>query len=207
MVRLRKYLCLVFLPKFKTVTVKKMKYNSAAKPKSVFSGGISEIWKQDLIQKTRGEHSFIEMEDYRGAPDWWRISGRFLGEMAGQSGPSPLGLGSRQQQQLFSGQSTKCGHWAREDHETINSHRSPMGWRALRHRQHATKLPHIGCVPAFSTVSRSRLPGTEPAKPQEGTKASSQPAPTNLQKNTLNKGTNPVPFDWRTCNSKNYLGI
>lgn len=47
--RLRKYLCLVFLPKFKTVTVKKMKSNGDAKPKSVFSGGISEIWKQDLI--------------------------------------------------------------------------------------------------------------------------------------------------------------
>lgn len=183
--RLRKYLCLVFLPKFKTVTVKKMKSNGDAKPKSVFSGGISEIWKQDLIQKTRGEHSFIEMKNYRGAPDWQRISGRFLGEVAGQSGLSPLGLGSRQQQQLFSGQSTECGRWAREDHKTINSHRSPMGWRALRHRQQATNLPHVGCVPAFFTVSRSRLPGTEPAKPQEGTKASRQSIPTNLWKDTL----------------------
>lgn len=34
MFRLRKYLYLAFLPKFKTVTVKKMKSNGAAKPKS-----------------------------------------------------------------------------------------------------------------------------------------------------------------------------
>lgn len=40
MFRLRKYLYLAF-PKFKTVTVKKMKSNGAAKPKSVCSWGIS----------------------------------------------------------------------------------------------------------------------------------------------------------------------